>query len=87
MKKVYVCYVDRYDYFDSLCDHTYHEAGYETLGFNPVEALKAYRNLKAHDYDYGDSYQKTDKIQVMWVADPVTNKHHLLTPLTNKHSK
>ena len=87
MKKVYVCYVERYDYFDSLCDHTYHKAGYEVLGFNPVDALKTYRNLKAHDYDYGDSYQKTDNIQVMWVDDPVTNKHNFFTPQRNRLHK
>ena len=45
MRKEYIVYVDRYDYFDSFYDHLYHESCYETLGSNPIEALKAYRKL------------------------------------------
>jgi hypothetical protein len=79
MRKEYVVYVDRYDYFDSFCSRRYHESGYETLGSNPIEALKAYRNLKSHDYDHGDSYQRTRNIQVIWVADKPTNNHNFFT--------
>lgn len=79
MRKEYVVYVDRYDYFDSFCGRRYHESGYETLGSNPIEALKAYRKLKSFDYDHGDSYQRTRNIQVVWVADKITNNHNFYT--------
>ena len=79
MRKEYIVYVDRYDYFDGFCGHRYHESGYETLGSNPIEALKAYRKLKSFDYDHGDSYQRTRNIQVIWVADKVTNNHNFYT--------
>lgn len=79
MRKEYVAYVDRYDFFDSFYDHLYHESCYETLGSNPIEALKAYRKLKSHDYDHGDSYQRTRNIQVIWVADKPKNNHNFYT--------
>ena len=79
MRKEYIVYVDRYDYFDSFYDHLYHESCYETLGSNPIEALKAYRKLKSHDYDHGDSYQRTRNIQVIWVADKPKNNHNFFT--------
>ena len=79
MRKEYVAYVDRYDYFDGFCYCQYHGSGYEKLGDNPIEALKAYRNLKSHDYDHGDSYQRTRNIQVIWVADKPKNNHNFFT--------
>lgn len=87
MRKEYIVYVERYDFFDSFCDHLYHESCYETLGSNPIEALKAYRKLKSNDYDYGDSYQRTRKIQVIWVADKPTNNHNFFTKEVDRLKK
>lgn len=87
MRKKYIVYVDRYDYFDSFCCNQYHGSCYETLGSNPTEALKAYRNLKSHDYDYGDSYQKTRNIQVLWIADKPQNNHNFFTKEVDRLKK
>lgn len=79
MRKEYYCYVFRYDYFDTLCSHNHHESGYEFLGSNPIEALKAYRKIKSFDYDHGDSCQKTFAIRVSWIADKPKNNHNFFT--------
>ena len=78
MRKKYYTYVDRYDYFDY--DNKYHKSGYEYLGSTTLEALEKYKKLKSHDYDYGDSYQKTHSLEMMWEFEKPTNNHNLFTP-------
>lgn len=73
MRKQYVCRLEQYDYFSG------YKSTFEKLGETPKQALENHRALKSTDYDFGDSYQKTEEIQVIWIAEKVVNNHNFFT--------
>lgn len=77
MRKTYMAYVNRYDYFDY--DNKYHKSGYEYLGSTAKEALKNYKKLKSFDYNHGDSWQETNPIEIIWEFEKPINNHNFFT--------
>ena len=72
MKKYY-CNVRSYDYFSS--DKTEHL----DLGTKPKEAIEKWKQSKAFDYHYSDSFRETGDIQVIEVFEVEKSQHNFYT--------
>lgn len=77
LRKVYTLTTDNYDYFATCGGARSFKNGYRrTKFYNILEASKALKDSKTHDYDYGDSYQRTIGLTLSFEYVPDAQRWH-----------